>query len=254
MAWNFSSFAHWRWWWGCFERKVLTHYNCCWGLLWQHSTYTLQLLLVAPMQGICILKLLLGAPLKARYFNIIAAVGAALKVEYLHITVFVGGPFESRVVTFDLLCSTLYEWIIRFSSKLWKIYACNTLKGAPKKGGPEASASLPSPWNTPLLVVVISIKRGGQMRANKFRDHAVQAHRGIVTGFAACRRCRLALAVHLLSFPKWGWSVSLQCVGLPQCYWETSADSAVKRKKRKSFKPRCGHCDGIIAFWLGGYK
>jgi len=34
--------------------------------------------------------------------------GAPLKVEYLHSTVSVGGPFESRVLTYDLLCSTLY--------------------------------------------------------------------------------------------------------------------------------------------------
>jgi len=39
------------------------------------------------------LQLLLGAPFKAKY---------------LHSTVSVGGLFESRVLTYDLLCSTLY--------------------------------------------------------------------------------------------------------------------------------------------------
>jgi len=30
---KFSLFAHWRWWWGRFERIVLTHYSCCWRTL-----------------------------------------------------------------------------------------------------------------------------------------------------------------------------------------------------------------------------
>ena len=63
--------------------------------------------------------------------------GAPLKAKYLHSTVSVGGPFESRVLTYDLLCSTLYVWIISFSSKLRKMYARNTSRGAPNKGGPR---------------------------------------------------------------------------------------------------------------------
>jgi len=39
---------------------------------------------------------------------------------------FCRGPFETRVLNYDLLCSTLYEWIIGFSRKLRKIYVRNT--------------------------------------------------------------------------------------------------------------------------------
>jgi len=44
--------------------------------------------------------------------------GIPLKAKYLHVAVSVGGPFESRVFTYDLLCSTLYEWILSFSPKI----------------------------------------------------------------------------------------------------------------------------------------
>ena len=83
--------------------------------------------------------------MKAEYLQIAVAVGGPFKAKYLHSTVSVGGPFESRVLTYDLLCSTLNVRIISFSSKLRKIYVRNTSKGVPKKGGPEASASLASP-------------------------------------------------------------------------------------------------------------
>jgi len=43
--------------------------------------------------------------------------GIPLKAKYLHIAVSVGGPFESRVLTYDLFCSALYEWIIKFLQK-----------------------------------------------------------------------------------------------------------------------------------------
>jgi len=68
-----------------------------------------------------------------------------LEAKHLNITVSVGGAFERRILTYDLLCSILYEWIISFSLKIRKIYARNTSRGAPKKGGPEASASFASP-------------------------------------------------------------------------------------------------------------
>jgi len=68
-----------------------------------------------------------------------------LKAKYLHITISVGGPFESKILAYDLLCSTLRERIIRLSTKIRKVYARNISRGAPKKEGPEASASLASP-------------------------------------------------------------------------------------------------------------
>jgi len=43
--------------------------------------------------------------LKANYLQIAVAVGDPLKVKYLHITVSVWGPFESRVLIYDLLSS-----------------------------------------------------------------------------------------------------------------------------------------------------
>ena len=52
--------------------------------------------------------------------------GAPLKAEYLHLAVTVGGPFERRVLIYDLLQNISYEWIISFSPKLRKIYARNT--------------------------------------------------------------------------------------------------------------------------------
>jgi len=46
-----SLLIHWRWWWGPFERKVLTYYSCCWWSLWKQRTCTLQLLLGASLKG-----------------------------------------------------------------------------------------------------------------------------------------------------------------------------------------------------------
>ena len=156
---------------GPFENKVLTHYNCCWWPLWTHGTWTLQWLLWASLkakkftlqlllwplwnQDNYTLQLLSGAPLKAEYLHITVllralqwslkaeylhisvAFGGPSKAKYLHIAVSEGGPFESRVLAYDLLCSTLYEWIMRFSPKIRKIYARSTWRGAPNKGGPR---------------------------------------------------------------------------------------------------------------------
>jgi len=74
------------------------------------------------MQGTYTFQWLLGAPLKAKY---------------LHITVSVVGAFESRVLTSNLLCSTLYEWIIHFSPKIRKFMHVIPQGGDPKKGGPR---------------------------------------------------------------------------------------------------------------------
>jgi len=63
--------------------------------------------------------------------------------EHLHISITVEGPFESRVVTYDLIGRILYEWVMNFSPKRRKIYDRNPREG-PQKGGSEASASLAS--------------------------------------------------------------------------------------------------------------
>ena len=47
--------------------------------------------------------------LTAEYIHISVAVGAPLKAKFLHITISVRGPFESKILAYDLLCSTLRE-------------------------------------------------------------------------------------------------------------------------------------------------
>jgi len=63
----------------------------------------------------------------------------------------VGGPLESRVRAYDLLCSTLYEWTISFSPKIGKIYARNTLRGSTKRGARQVPRSLPLKHTIPTL-------------------------------------------------------------------------------------------------------
>ena len=90
--------------WVPFARKLLTHYNCCWqplwkqGILhysccwvplWKHSTYTL--------------SLLLGAPLKAWYLDITIAVGGLWKQRILHYSCCCG-PFEIKILTHYNCC------------------------------------------------------------------------------------------------------------------------------------------------------
>jgi len=73
-----------------------------------------------------------------------------LKEKYLHIIVSIGVPFESRVLTYDLLCSTFYEWIISFSPKIRKVYAReNTSMWEPQKGGARGKCLARLPLNTP---------------------------------------------------------------------------------------------------------
>ena len=129
-----------------------THYDWCLGPLWKYSACILKLLLVAAFKERYLhtkvavggpseskefyITLAVGAPVKARYLHITVSfrgplqwcliastytfqwlLRTPLKAKYLHIIVSVEGPIERRVLTYDLLCSTLYEWIISFYQK-----------------------------------------------------------------------------------------------------------------------------------------
>ena len=58
------------------------------------------------------------------------------------------GPFESRVLTYDLLRSVLCHWIIRFSPKMKKI-ARETPRREPLKSGARVKCLTRFPINTP---------------------------------------------------------------------------------------------------------
>ena len=60
------------------------------------------------------------------------------------------GPFESKILAYDLLCSTLRMWIIRLSTKIRKIYARNTSRRGPQKGGARGKCLARLPLNTRL--------------------------------------------------------------------------------------------------------
>jgi len=73
---------------GPFRIKVLAHCNCCWGPLWKKATYTLQLLL--------------RAPLKIEYLHTtVFFCKWSLKAEYLHISVAVGGRVAKSIQIFS---------------------------------------------------------------------------------------------------------------------------------------------------------
>jgi len=70
----------------------------------------------------------LGAVLKTEYLLITVVVGDPIgsRVGYLHTTVAVGGPFEGKVMNYDVVRKILFERIISFSPKMRNIYARNT--------------------------------------------------------------------------------------------------------------------------------
>jgi len=81
-----------------------------------------------------------GGPFEAEYLHITAAVGSpfeSIARVGLHITVAVGGAFERTVLTYDLLRSISYEWILHFSPKMRKSYTRNTTTGPLKREWPR---------------------------------------------------------------------------------------------------------------------
>ena len=107
------------------------------------SNYTLQLLFI-------------GTPLKAEStYTMHLLLGALLKEEYLHIAVSVGGSFESRVLSYNLLRSILYERIRSFSPEIRENLREKHLEGLLKSGGlrqvpysPPLNPQMPVPIQT----------------------------------------------------------------------------------------------------------
>jgi len=87
---------------GPFEIKVLTHYSSCCDPL-KEAEYVH-------------ISVAVGGPFESRLpSNCNCCLGSFESKVPAHYS-FCAGPFESRVLTYDLLCSTLYEWVISFSS------------------------------------------------------------------------------------------------------------------------------------------
>jgi len=74
----------------------------------------------------------------------------------MYIAVAFGEPFEGRVLNYDGVWKILYERIINCSPK-FGIFTCEILylEGAPKNGGPEASASLAFPLTHQITLITI---------------------------------------------------------------------------------------------------
>jgi len=154
-----------RWKWSIYTLQLLlgsfwkrsTHYSCCWGTPWKRSTYTLQV-------GLS----------KADYVHITTAVGGPIwsRVAYLRNTVVAGGPFESRVpahcsccwgpfesrvLTYDMLRSILYEWVIGFSPK-WGKFTLETLREEARNKGARQVPRSP-PFNPPFVASTLLLSK-----------------------------------------------------------------------------------------------
>jgi len=101
---------------GPFESKVLQNYNCCWWPLWKQ--------LVLKNYNYC------WTPFESKVLTHYKGCWGLFESMEFYNIIAVGDPFESTVLSNDLLCGTLYEWIINFSSKIRKIYARSTSRGA----------------------------------------------------------------------------------------------------------------------------
>jgi len=68
------------------------------------------------------------------------------------------GPFESKILTYNMLRSSLYVWITRFSPKIRKIYAQKTSRGGPEKAKSGPRQVPPSPPLKHITATEVSTK------------------------------------------------------------------------------------------------
>ena len=135
-----AEFLHIRCCWGSFESKVLTHCSWCWGPLREQSTYTLQMLLGPPLKAEYLhTSVAVGALLKAGTNTLQLMLGAPLTAGYLHIINAVGSPFQSRLLTYDLLRSIIWAENT-FFAKIEEHLRAKHLDGVlEKRWGPQKS-------------------------------------------------------------------------------------------------------------------